>query len=168
MELPEIKNIVLEPDSGSEPSPAAQGGGGSVEDRILRGLMRIAQEIGGNPKAYFDSATSGAIAGFGDEAHAAEAALLGKTPQGGWFDYSKSMGERYDDMLAAKRAEEAKFKQESPVGSAAAEIGGAVASPLAKIAAPFRASTTAGRIAQAGGTSAAYGRARFWHRRRRI
>lgn len=77
-----------------------------------------------------DSFTSGAALGWGNELTALEAGLLGKTPEGDWFNYEKSFGERYDDALAAENAQNAKFKEENPYSAGAAEITGAIAMPL--------------------------------------
>lgn len=79
-----------------------------------------------------DSFTQGAAFGFGDEMVAAEAALLGRTPEGAWFDYSQTMGERYNRALEAERAQNRQFKEDRPVTAATAEIAGGVASPAAK------------------------------------
>lgn len=74
-----------------------------------------------------DAFTQGASFGFGDELTALEAGILGKTPDGKWFDYSKSFGERYDDALAAERGQQGDFREENPALSIAAEIAGGVA-----------------------------------------
>lgn len=82
-----------------------------------------------------DRLTDGAALGWGEEATALEAALLGKTPDGKWFDYSagenlmEGMGKRYNDALAAERAQSGKFKAENPKASLAAEITGSVLLP---------------------------------------
>ncbi len=74
----------------------------------------------------FDAVTSGMSLGFGDELTAAESALLGRTPEGGWFDYSQPMGERYDRALEAERAQGRQFAKENPVSAIAGEIGGGI------------------------------------------
>lgn len=82
-----------------------------------------------------DAFTQGATFGFGDEITAGEAAVLGKTPEGGWFDYSRPIGERYDRALEAERAQNDQFRKDNLVSSTAAEIAGAVIAP----GAPLRA-----------------------------
>lgn len=73
-----------------------------------------------------DSFTNGITMGFSDELTAAESAVLGRTPEGGWFDYSKPISERYSDALEAERGQNEKFREENPVSAIGAEIGGAV------------------------------------------
>ena len=71
-----------------------------------------------------DSFTSGVTFGFGDNLTALEAGLLGRTPEGDWFDYSKSFGERYDDALKAEREQNTEFRKANPVTSTVAELAG--------------------------------------------
>ena len=59
---------------------------GSTEQSYVAGLV--------------DSATN--LFGAGPHITAAEAAILGKTPDGDWFDYSESASERYNDALEAE------------------------------------------------------------------
>ena len=47
-----------------------------------------------------DSLGQGVTMGWGDELTALESAALGRTPQGGWFDYSQPFKERYSRNLA--------------------------------------------------------------------
>ena len=77
-----------------------------------------------------DALTDGMAFGFGDELTAAEAGLLGRTPNGGWYDYSKSFGDRYDDALQAECEQNARFYKDNPVIANAANIAGAVAVPF--------------------------------------
>ncbi len=86
-----------------------------------------------------DSFTQGASFGFGDELTAAESALLGRTPDGSWFDYSQPIGERYDRALEAERGQQQAFREESPVASAVAEVAGAVPTALLPLGALGRA-----------------------------
>ncbi|WP_298966134.1 hypothetical protein [uncultured Roseibium sp.] len=74
-----------------------------------------------------DSFTQGVTFGFGDELTAIEAGVLGRTPDGGWFDYSKSFGERYDDALKAERGQQDDFRRENPITATAAELAGGLA-----------------------------------------
>ncbi|WP_422383283.1 hypothetical protein [Roseibium album] len=74
-----------------------------------------------------DAFTQGASFGFGDELTALEAGMLGRTPEGAWFDYSKSFGDRYDDALAAERGQQDKFRKENPATAISAELLGGVA-----------------------------------------
>jgi len=102
-----------------------------------------------------DSFTQGATFNFGDELSANEAMWLGKTPEGGWFDYSKPMGERYDAALAAERAQQKAFSEANPKADIAAEITGAVLSPVNKLV-PAPSSIT-GAIGQGAGYGAVSG-----------
>lgn len=74
-----------------------------------------------------DAFTQGITAGFGDNLTALEAGVLGRTPDGNWFDYSKSFGERYDDALKAERGQQDQFREENPSMSIGAEIAGGLA-----------------------------------------
>lgn len=125
----------------------------------------ILKALGEKPKdqgmagSLIDSFTQGATFNFGDEMTALEAGVLGRTPEGGWFDYSKPFGQRYDDALAAERAQNEKFQEEHPAISTAAEITGAIAGP-GKIAAGTNAVRgLAGTMAAGatGGAVAGYG-----------
>lgn len=78
-----------------------------------------------------DSITQGMTLGWGDEISALEAAALGRTPDGKWFDYSKPWGERYDRALNVERGQQKKFGEENPIASTTAEIGGAVLPAIA-------------------------------------
>lgn len=81
----------------------------------------------GKASGILDSFTQGVTMGFGDELTGLESAVLGKTPEGGWFDYSKPFGERYDAAVAAERGQQDRFAEEAPVTATAAEIAGALA-----------------------------------------
>ena len=98
------------------------------DEAILKALGEKPEDQGmaGN---LIDSFTQGAAFNFGDEMTALEAGVLGRTPEGGWLDYSKSFGERYDDALKAERAQNEQFKEEHPAISTAAEVAGAIAGP---------------------------------------
>jgi len=78
-----------------------------------------------------DSLTQGITFGFGDELTAFESAVLGKTPEGGWFDYSKPYGERYDQALTAERQQQKRFADENRVVATGSEIVGGIAGALA-------------------------------------
>lgn len=95
----------------------------------LAKAIKAEQAKGGQSKitGAVDAFTQGASFGFGDELTALEAGVLGKTPDGKWFDYSKSFGERYDDALAAERGQQNEFREENPALSIASEIAGGVA-----------------------------------------
>ncbi len=105
-----------------------------------------------------DAATTGATLGFGDELTALEAGLLGRTPDGNWFDYSQSFGQRYEDALQAERTQQAQFREDNPLVGTVAEITGAIASPVNKVAAPLMAAPTlAGRLGRATAVGAGTG-----------
>ncbi|WP_420415295.1 hypothetical protein [Roseibium sp.] len=95
----------------------------------LAKAIKTEQTIGvqTKPEGVVDSFTQGVTFGLGDELTALEAGVLGKTPGGGWFDYSKSFGERYDDALAAERGQQEQFREENPGTAFAAELAGGVA-----------------------------------------
>lgn len=86
-------------------------------------------------RAYglLDAFTQGVTFGFGDELTAVESALLGKTPEGGMFDYSLPISERYQRALDAERAQQKAFSERHPVASTSAEIAGAVVNPVNRL-----------------------------------
>lgn len=94
-----------------------------------------------------DSFTNGYIGGFGPKATAAEAAVLGRTPEGDWFNYDQSMGERYRNALQAERAQNEQFQTDRPVSSFAGETGGVITSlvrgPMGALAKPLTRGATA-------------------------
>ena len=96
--------------------------------------------------------TDGALMGFGDNLGAGLGAVLGADPESGeFFDYSRSMGERYDENLAIERQKRAAFAEEHPIIDTTAKVGGAVGSAVVGAAAlPVKAAaSTGGRVAQA-------------------
>jgi hypothetical protein len=117
------------------------------------------QSIGGG---MMDSVTQGLVI-VGDELTAAEAALLGKTPDGAWFDYSQSMGDRYDAALAAERGQQKQFAKDHPYLDAIGEVGGALLTGLgagrAGLTMMGRSATTAGNIGRGAAEGLAYGAA---------
>lgn len=125
---------------GTSPSPAAQ-------QSALSGVV--------------DAVTQGASFGFGDELTGLESAVLGRTPEGGWFDYSKPFGERYDRAVAAERGQQEAFAEENPTLATGAEIGGALATGLgagrAGLTLAGRAGSTAGAAGLGAVEGAAYG-----------
>jgi hypothetical protein len=74
-----------------------------------------------------DALTQGAAMGFGDELTAIEAALFGKTPEGDWFNYEGTMGDRYQAALDAERGQQDAFAEARPEIAIPAEIAGALA-----------------------------------------
>lgn len=129
-------------------SQIGQGGGQQTQEQgYLSGLV--------------DSFTN--ISGFGDEVTAAEAALLGRTPEGDWFNYDQSFGERYDRALEAERQQNARFRDEYPVSSTAAEIAGNVAAvaatPLAMAGAPVKGASLGANMLRGAGAGAGFGAA---------
>jgi len=87
----------------------------------------------------FDAFTQGATLGFGDEATGFEAGMLGRTPEGGWFDYSGSFEDRYRAARDAERAQQKEYGKQSPGLATTAEIAGAITSPVNKFIAPMMA-----------------------------
>lgn len=111
-------------------NPVTSGGGdgpGSLD--VLRKMMLGGQSQPEQSKlsGAADAFTQGVTFGFGDELTALEAGLLGKTPQGDWFNYSKSFGDRYDDALKAERGQQDQFREQNPVTATAAELAGGLA-----------------------------------------
>lgn len=105
-----------------------------------------------------DAATNALTFGFGDEITAAEAAVLGRTPEGGVFDFSQPIGERFNRALEAERGQQAQFREQNPRTAIGAEIGSLVAAaPLLPVVAPFKAAGTARAIGNAGATGATFG-----------
>lgn len=124
-------------------------------DEIARSMMPAQQmQQPQQEQSYLsglvDQFTQGAAFNFGDELTAAEAAVLGRTPQGGWFDYSQPMGQRYDEALAAERGQMGQFQQENPVASTTAQVAGAILSPASK---PLAAARTIPQAIGAGAVS---------------
>lgn len=78
-----------------------------------------------------DAFTKGLTFGLGPIISAGEASLLGRKPGAGTFDlfnFEGDFGSRFDEALAAERAQNETFAAESPGTTATAEIGGSVAS----------------------------------------
>lgn len=92
-------------------------------DRQMAAQQPQQSTVGG----LVDAVTQGATFGFGDEITGVEAGLLGRTPEGGWFDYSQSFGDRYAAARDAERAQQEQFRAQNPVKGAVAELGGAIA-----------------------------------------
>lgn len=82
------------------------------------------QNVGG----VLDAFTKGATFGLGPKFTAGEASLLGKTPDGDWFNYDQSFGERYDAALKAERDQNTGFAKENPATALTAEIAGGLTS----------------------------------------
>jgi hypothetical protein len=95
----------------------------------LAKAIKVEQGKGGQSKTAgaVDAFTQGITAGFGDNLTALEAGVLGRTPGGNWFDYSRSFGERYEDALKAERGQQDQFREQNPVTSIGAEIAGGLA-----------------------------------------
>lgn len=79
-----------------------------------------------SPRAGLAPFMEGATLGFGSELEGVEGALLGRTPEGGVFDYSQPFGERYEANRDAYSANLDAVREESPVASTASELAGAV------------------------------------------
>lgn len=102
-----------------------------MRQRAQAAPQQPAQPPQGDATGMLDAFTQGAAFGFGDELTGTEAAILGRTPEGGWFDYSRPYDERYQRAVDAERAQQAAYRKANPVKAAAAEIGGALAVPMA-------------------------------------
>jgi len=138
-------------------APATPGANGSPVSAAQTGEPTGWSERMGIPKWLYDSSTAGfdvskpigeriaeankgnigslkqipgAIdGGLGPQAAGAEAALLGKTPDGGWFDYSQPMGDRYAAARDAERAQMQQFAEQNPGTAMVAEGAGMVLGP---------------------------------------
>ena len=70
-------------------------------------------------EGLIDSLTSGFLYNWGDELTGIEAALLGRTPKGEWFNYEQGgpsfSGPRYDAAVKAEQAQQKRFSDENPV-----------------------------------------------------
>ena len=101
---------------------------------------------------------SNAMAGnFGAELTGHEAALLGRTPDGGWFDYSLPYQERYDRAVAAESGQNQQFREDNPVSSTVGEVGGVLLSPAAKLGAPVKGAGLLSNMLRAGGAGSLFG-----------
>lgn len=109
----------------------------------------------------FDAFTQGAAFGFGDELTALESAALGRTPDGGWFQYDQPFGQRYEQALEAERSQQEHFREENPALATGAEATGAlttaIATPLGMLGAPAHGASLAMNMARAGGAGAGMG-----------
>lgn len=117
---------------------AADAAGNTGDATALAKALRTAMQAPADSRpdsnmleGVVDSLTQGIAFGFGDEMTAFESAVLGKTPEGGVFDYSKPYGERYDQALTAERQQQKRFADESPVIATGSEIVGGIAGALA-------------------------------------
>ena len=127
---------------------------------------RLRQEAGasnqqGMAGGLFDAFTQGAAFGFGDELTALEGAVLGRTPDGGWFQYDQPFAQRYEQALEAERGQQEQFREENPLAATGAEAAGAlataVATPLGMLGAPVRGAGLAANAVRAGGAGAGMG-----------
>ena len=109
----------------------------------------------------FDAFTQGAAFGFGDELTALESAALGRTPDGGWFQYDQPFGQRYERALTAERGQQEQFREENPALAMGAEAAGAlttaVATPIGMLGAPVRGAGGVMNAGRAGGTGFSLG-----------
>jgi len=143
---------------------------GREELDALRRLLELEEKAGGQTNApqaepgmtgsmganLLDSFTS--TFGAGDEITATEAAVLGRGPEGGFFDYSKPYGERYDTALKYERDQNKAFKEKHPIIATTTEILGDVLNPVNKLAPGLGgAKTLGGKVAAGAGQGAAYG-----------
>lgn len=108
-----------------------------------------------------DSLTQGAAFGFGDELTGLESAVLGRTPEGGWFDYSRPFVERYQTAVDAERGQQDQFREDAPIASTAAEVAGALATGVgagrAGLTLMGRARSVPGAIGLGAAEGAGYG-----------
>ena len=142
---------------------------GLLPEQRRQELLQEAQQRGLTAQAQpqsvlegvIDAFTQGAAFGFGDEATALEAAILGRTPEGEFFQFDQPFNERFNRALAAERAQQRQFREERPITATAAEIVGAVAVPVgaarAGAIAPRAATTLRGNVARGALAGAAAG-----------
>ena len=109
----------------------------------------------------FDAFTQGAAFGFGDELTALESAALGRTPDGGWFQYDQPFPQRYEQALTAERGQQERFREENPALAMGAEASGALtsalATPLGMLGAPVRGAGMLSNALRAGTAGAGMG-----------
>lgn len=77
-----------------------------------------------------DAVTQGASLGFGDELTGLESAVLGRTPEGEWFNYDRPFGERYQRAVDAERGQQDRFREENPAVSIGSEVVGGLGTGL--------------------------------------
>lgn len=135
----EWMNAPLVEDEQGQPQPA-----------WMSAPLADAPEQGGQSYAsgVFDAATN--MFGMGPRLTGAEAALLGRTPEGDWFNYSDGMGERYRAARDAEKGQQAAFREERPVSSAVANIAGDIALPAGAARRGFTLMKNAPRLARQG------------------
>jgi hypothetical protein len=115
----------------------------------------------------FDAVANGLTAGLWPKVQGVDAAIFGRTPEGGWFDYSKPFGERYSRARDAEAAQNEQFREEQPVVAIGGEIAGAIGtgaglargglSLAGRAAGMTGAKGAAARTVGAAGDAAAYG-----------
>lgn len=121
------------------------------------------QQEQGAVSGAVDAFTKGAVFGIGPLLTAGEAALVGRKPGGGLFDIGDFEGtfeQRFDEALAAERAQNEAFREQQPVVAATAEIGGSLATLFAAPGATltrFGGKTATGQLAAAGAEGAVIG-----------
>lgn len=145
--LPNGAKITVEARSRQEAEQRLSEEVARYEARLDRGSM--VDKAGG----ALDAFTQGITAGWGDELTALESAALGRTPEGGWFDYSRPFDERRQRALDAERNQQSSFRADAPVTATAAEFAGAMV-PMARAA---QATGRAAQLAQGVRTGAAQG-----------
>ena len=88
-------------------------------------------------EGLIDSVSSGFMYNWGDELTGIEAALLGRTPKGEWFNYEQGgpslSGPRFDAAVKAERAQQKQFSDENPVTDFAVKTAGAIVNPLTRV-----------------------------------
>ena len=89
--------------------------------------------------------------GHGDEITGHERAILGRNPQGDYFDYSKPYKERYTTARDLERNRQEDYQKQSPGISTGAEIFGAVVSPAAKIGQAAKGASMLEKMVRGGG-----------------
>jgi len=121
------------------------------------------QQEQGVVSGAIDAFTKGAVFGIGPLLTAGESALVGRKPGGGLFDIGDFEGtfeERFDEALAAERAQNEAFREQQPVTAATAEIGGSLATLFAAPGATltrFGGKTATGQLTAAGAEGAVIG-----------
>ena len=132
-------------------------------EQVAEGSQDLTQRPESLAGGAADAFTKGVTFGLGPLITAGESALLGRKPGAGTFDigdFEGTLGERFDEALAAERAQNEQFRAEHPVVSGGAEIGGSLTTLLAAPGVTLTrlgGKTTTGKILAAGAEGGAIG-----------
>ncbi len=100
------------------------------QEQRAEGASRAMTEIGpGTGRSrfgdFYDRVMNGITMGYGSELRGLDAAIMGETPEGEYFDYSRSFGERYNVAVGAEEEQRAAAQKRDPLTGFVTELGGA-------------------------------------------